>query len=74
MGFDSFVGNTKAVGVLRGTLATGKIPGALLFSGPEGVGKKTLAIMFAKALNCEQLRDNFCGRCPRCLKARRPEQ
>lgn len=68
MGFDSFVGNSKAVEVLRGILTTGNIPGALLFSGPEGVGKKTLAMMFAKALNCERLRDDFCEHCARCLK------
>ena len=68
MGFDSFVGNTQAVKVLRDILASGRIPGALLFGGPDGVGKKTLAAMFAKALNCEQFQDDFCGRCTRCLK------
>ncbi len=68
MGFDSFVDNTKAVGFLRDILATGQIPGALLLCGPDGVGKKTLATMFAKALNCERFRDDFCGDCVHCRK------
>lgn len=69
MGFDSFVGNAKAVQIVRGMLATGRVPHTLLFSGPEGVGKKTLATMFAKALNCEHLRDDFCEHCAKCRRA-----
>jgi DNA polymerase-3 subunit delta' len=68
MGFESFLGNVKAVTALRGMLASGRMPGALLFTGPEGVGKKTLALMVAKALNCERLKDDFCGECSRCRK------
>ena len=69
MGFDTFIGNPKAVAALRGMLASGRMPGALLFAGQEGVGKKTLALMVAKALNCERRADDFCGECSRCRKA-----
>jgi DNA polymerase III subunit delta' len=69
MGFENFVGNEQAVSRVRTMLASGSVPGALLFAGPEGVGKKTLALMLAKALNCERLRDDFCGVCPHCRKA-----
>ena len=69
MGFDSFLGNPKAVSAVRDMLAAGRVPHALLFAGPDGVGKKTLAIMLAKALNCERLRADFCGRCALCRKA-----
>jgi DNA polymerase-3 subunit delta' len=69
MGFESFLGNVKAVVEVRGMLASGRVPGALLFTGPDGVGKKTLALMLAKALNCERCPDDFCGECPRCRKA-----
>jgi DNA polymerase III subunit delta' len=69
MGFDDFLGNEKAVSSIRRMLASRSVPGALLFAGPEGVGKKTLALMFAKALNCERLRDDYCGDCRRCRKA-----
>jgi DNA polymerase-3 subunit delta' len=71
MGFESFLGNTKVVEAVRAMAAQGRVPGALLFTGPEGVGKKTLALMFAKALNCERLgaQGDFCGQCARCRKA-----
>lgn len=50
-------------------LAQNAVPGSLLFAGPEGVGKRTLAAMMAKALNCERSQDDFCGECPPCLKS-----
>lgn len=68
-GFDSFLGNESAVSMLREMLSRRAVPGSLLFAGPAGVGKQTLACMFAKALNCERLQDDFCGQCARCLKA-----
>jgi DNA polymerase-3 subunit delta' len=39
----------------------------MLFSGPRGVGKFTLARMFAQAANCERLPDDFCGACGPCV-------
>jgi DNA polymerase III subunit delta' len=71
MGFESFVGNPQAVRTVRQMLANERVPGALIFSGPEGVGKKTLALMLAKALNCERRKaggGDFCGECARCRK------
>lgn len=69
MPFDSFIGNPKALANVREMVAGGRVPGGLLFSGPDGVGKKTLALMLAKALVCERSDGDFCGACPRCLKA-----
>ncbi len=72
MGFETFLGNPKAVAALRDMLGSGRVPGALLLSGPAGVGKKTLALMAAKALNCErqpQGGTDFCGECGRCWKS-----
>jgi DNA polymerase III subunit delta' len=69
MGFDSFLGNKAAVSILRGMLASGQVPGTMLFSGPDGVGKRTLAIMLAKAINCMKrgpAGDDFCGECAHC--------
>ena len=71
MGFETFLGNSKAVTAVRDMLASGRVPGGLLFSGPDGVGKKTLALMLAKALNCERRPPggaDFCGECQRCRK------
>ncbi len=69
MGFDSFIGNPSAVATVREILRSGRIPGAMLFAGPDGVGKKTLAMMLARALVCEKGQGDFCGDCRRCRKA-----
>lgn len=69
MAFDTFIGNAQAVATVREMLAGARVPGALLFTGPDGVGKKTLALMFAQALVCEKGRADFCGTCAHCRKA-----
>lgn len=66
MGFSEFIGNENIVAALRGAFRAGRVPHALLFTGPRGVGKYTLARMFAQAANCERLTDDFCGECPTC--------
>jgi DNA polymerase III subunit delta' len=66
MGFEEFLGNEKIVAALRGALRSSRVPHALLFTGPRGVGKYTLARMFAQAANCERLTDDFCGECAPC--------
>jgi DNA polymerase-3 subunit delta' len=71
MGFDEFLGNERIVGALRGMLRKERAPSALLFTGPQGIGKSTLARMFAQAANCERLTDDFCGECATCLRIAR---
>ena len=66
MGFAEFVGNERVVAALRGMLGSERVPHAMLFAGPRGVGKFTLARMFAQAANCERLKDDFCGECGPC--------
>lgn len=66
MTFDDYVGNQRLLGVLRRMLESGRIPHALLFTGQEGVGKFTLATLFARALNCAQGRGALCQQCPHC--------
>src|SRR5258706_8617217 len=68
MGFAEFLGNERIVAALRGTLRSQRVPHALLFTGPRGVGKFTLARMFAQAANCERLTDDFCGECATCQR------
>jgi DNA polymerase-3 subunit delta' len=68
MGFSEFLGNERIVSALRGALKSERVPHALLFTGPRGVGKFTLARMFAQAANCETMADDFCGHCPTCLR------
>lgn len=68
MGFGEFLGNERIVNALRGMLRKERAPSALLFTGPRGIGKYTLARMWAQAANCERLADDFCGACATCLR------
>jgi len=70
MGFNEFLGNERIVRALQGMFRRERVPSALLFTGPRGAGKYTLARMFAQAANCERLRDDFCGECASCLRMR----
>jgi len=53
---------------LVGAIASGRLPQALLFEGPEGVGKQRLALWLAQALVCEGGRGTgeACGKCQHC--------
>jgi DNA polymerase-3 subunit delta' len=64
--FSEFLGSERVVAALRGAFRASRVPHALLFTGPRGVGKYTLARMFAQAANCERLTDDFCGECATC--------
>src|SRR3984893_12839498 len=66
--FSEFIGNPRIVTALRRMLAGERVPHAMLFTGPRGVGKFTLARMFAQAANCERLKDDFCGECATCQR------
>jgi DNA polymerase-3 subunit delta' len=72
MGFDSFIGNRKIVDRLVRKLREGRFPHSLIFSGVEGLGKHTLALMIAKALNCTGVAGpaiaEFCDQCSNCRK------
>jgi len=65
--FDELTGNEQVKTLLRRTLAAGRVPGALLFTGEDGVGKKLFALELAKALNCRTpVAFEGCGHCPAC--------
>jgi DNA polymerase-3 subunit delta' len=66
--FSEFRGNPQIVTALRGAFRAGRVPHALLFTGPQGVGKYTLARIFAQAANCERLTDDACGKCYTCQR------
>ncbi|MGB7925900.1 MAG: DNA polymerase III subunit delta' [Pyrinomonadaceae bacterium] len=67
--FDRLVGNQRAKDVLRRMLEARRVPGALLFAGEDGVGKKLFALEVAKALNCRSPQGvEACDQCPSCAR------
>src|SRR5690348_3732946 len=69
---DPLVGNQNAKILISRMIESERVPGALLFSGPEGVGKKLFALELAKALNCRRSVDfRPCGECPTCSRIAR---
>lgn len=68
MPFDSIFGHKVPIRILRSMLKTGQLPHAFIFSGADGIGKRTTAVCFVKALNCHEMEDDFCDRCPSCQK------
>ncbi len=67
--FDQLTGNSRVKAVLKRMLTTGRLPGALLFTGEEGIGKKLFALEVARALNCRTPKDQEgCGVCAACTR------
>ncbi len=66
MAFDSILGNNRAKSILAKSLRRQRLPNSLLFIGPEGVGKGDVALVVAKALNCQRTNENACEECPSC--------
>ena len=67
--FTEVVGQKESVKALVNALDSDRLHHAYLFSGPRGVGKTTIARIFAKSLNCaEGITSEPCGKCPSCLE------
>lgn len=64
------VGHDWAVALLSASLAASRVSHAYLFSGPPQIGKTTLALALAQALNCTGT-PRPCGRCAACRQVER---
>ena len=66
MSLSRIVGQDKAIDLLTSAFDSGRLSHAYLFHGPDGVGKETTAIEFARALNCGTGGLSACGECKSC--------
>ena len=71
-------GHASVRRLLARAVARGRLPPSLVLSGPDGVGKRQVAVGLAELLNCEAVRDagaadapESCGGCPTCRRIAR---
>jgi DNA polymerase-3 subunit gamma/tau len=65
--FDNVVGQQYTIKMLKNAITTYRHEHAYIFTGPRGTGKTSTAKIFAKALNCIDLKDgNPCNKCDAC--------
>src|SRR6266853_1735563 len=70
--FSTLIGNDEVKESLRHLLVSGRVPGSLLFTGDNGIGKKLFALEIAKALNCRnRVGVEACDECSSCKRISR---
>ncbi|MBT7611529.1 MAG: DNA polymerase III subunit gamma/tau [Bacteriovoracaceae bacterium] len=67
--FEDVIGQKHITNSLQNAIAQNKIGHAYILTGTRGIGKTSVARLFAKALRCEQRTDHAesCGHCDGCL-------
>lgn len=67
--FTTLIGNPEVKDSLRRLLSGGRVPGSMLFTGDEGIGKKLFALELAKSLNCRHRNGvEACDECSSCKR------
>jgi DNA polymerase III subunit delta' len=68
MRFAEVVGHPKPLEILRAALSGQRLHHAYLFLGPEGIGKRTVAMALARAIHCDESNGDSCGHCVNCAR------
>ena len=69
MNFSDIYGQHRAIEQITTALSSSRIHHALLFTGPDGIGKRTLATVVAQRLLCAEASDNGpCNACGSCVR------
>lgn len=71
MKWDQIIGHKDNIDLLKGMLSSFRIPHALLFTGPKGIGKMLSAQIFAAGILCTAKEEKPCGTCASCLSYNR---
>ncbi len=69
--FNGISGHSDSIGHLKKLIEVDRVPHAMLFTGPEGIGKRMVAVATAASLNCSSGSiQGMCGECDSCVKLR----
>src|SRR5665213_3322162 len=74
MPFKDVIGHRRLVGLLTRSIREQSLPPSLIFAGPDGIGKRLVAVSAAQELNCLQNagdKATACGVCPACTRIAR---
>lgn len=66
--FRDVIGHESIIGHFKSSIERGKVAHAYLIHGEKGTGKKLLAGLFAKTLQCEVGGTDPCGKCRSCIQ------
>jgi len=66
MTFGQILGHDRQKDILRRAVSSGRLAHAYLFEGPEGIGKRLMALALARAVFC--IEGTGCGSCSACRK------
>ena len=67
--YSDIIGHEDIVKHFKSSIELGKVSHAYILNGEKGSGKKTLAAVVAKSLQCEAGGPDPCGTCKSCLQA-----
>jgi len=73
-GFEQVVGQEQIIEHLKNAIKHEKVSHAYIFNGEEGMGKRLLAGIFAKTLQCEAKKEEPCEKCVSCIQANHGNQ